>query len=242
MAIWNQSGLDYHGRNRTPASTVRLLLMIQTSNRPLSLLISLVALLLAYGIMNETTIASVLLLIMLFVVLVSATLQLSDSRRHRWPAFLLVLPTLGCFVVAHLIGWRPAEVLAFVLLTAFYLYTVVRLLSTIMIPGAVTRDHIYLALSVYMLLGFSWFSIYSLVEILIPGSLHSVVNEAGYVLNPGDRMYYSFVTLTTLGFGDIVPVKPLARILTVLEASAGVLYVGVLVARLVSSYSGVREK
>jgi hypothetical protein len=216
--------------------------MIQTSTRPLSLLISLVALLLAYGIMNETTIASVLLLIMLFVVLLSATLQLSDSRRHRWPAFLLVLPTFGCFVVAHFTGGRPAEILAFAFLTAFYLYTVVRLLSTILTPGAVTRDHIYLALSVYMLLGFSWFAIYSVVEMLIPGSFHSTVNESGYVLNAGDRIYYSFVTLTTLGFGDIVPVKPLARILTVLEASTGVLYVGVLVARLVSSYSGMRER
>ena len=117
-----------------------------------------------------------------------------------------------------------------------------RLLSKVLAGGAINRDHIFLALSVYLLLGFSWFAIFSVVELLIPGSFHSTVNNPGYLVNAGDRVYYSFETLTTLGFGDIVPFKPLSRILTVLEAAMGVLYVGVLVARLVSSYSEMRKR
>jgi voltage-gated potassium channel len=215
--------------------------MIKPSHRPLALLLSLVFLLLAYGIMNETETASVVLLIMLFVVLISATLQLAETRKRRWPAYILVFPTFICFVISRITHTRGIGVLAFAFLAVFFLYTVVRLLLTILRRGAISREDIYLALSVYMLLGYSWFAIFSVVEGLIPGSFRSTVNEAGYMLTSGDRIYYSFETLTTLGFGDILPVKPLARILTVLESSMGVLYVGVLVARLVSSYAEVKK-
>jgi voltage-gated potassium channel Kch len=50
------------------------------------------------------------------------------------------------------------------------------------------------------------------------------------------HLYFSFVTLTTLGYGDIVPATPLARMLTVLEAATGVLYIAITVARLVAAY------
>ncbi len=215
--------------------------MIPPSHRPLALLLSLVFLLLAYGIMNETEAASIVILIMLFVVLISATLQLSETRKRRWPAYILVFPTFICFVISRIAHTRAIGVLAYAFLAGFFLFTVVRLLMIILRRGAIGREDIYLALSVYMLLGYSWFAIFSVVDGLIPGSFRSTVNEAGYFLTAGDRIYYSFETLTTLGFGDILPVKPLARILTVLESSMGVLYVGVLVARLVSSYAEVKK-
>ena len=216
--------------------------MIETTQRPLNLLLLLVALLLVYGLMNETALASLFLLIMLFAVLLSATLQLSARKKQRWPAFAMAVPTLLCFLTYHFGGIHPAGVLGYGLLAVFFFYTVVRLLSRVLAGGAVNRDHIFLALSVYLLLGFGWFAIYSLVDLLNPGSFHSTVNAPGYLLNAGDRIYYSFEALTTLGLGDLVPFKPLARILTVLEAATGVLYVGVLVARLVSSYADMRNK
>ncbi len=217
-------------------------MMIETQQRPLFLLLSLVALLLAYGLMNETDLASLFLLIMLFAVLLSATLQMSAWKKQRWPAFALAVPTLVAFLVYHFGRVHAAGILGYGLLSVFFFYAVVCLLSRVLKSGTVDRDHIFLAVSVYLLLGFSWFAVYSVVELLSPGSFHSTVNGPGYLLNAGDRIYYSFEALTTLGLGDLVPFKPLARILTVLEAATGVLYVGVLVARLVSSYAELRKK
>ena len=216
--------------------------MIEPTQRPLFLLLSLVALLLAYGLMDETDLAALFLLTMLFAVLLSATLQLSAGKEQRWPAFALAVPTLLAFLVYHFGRVHQAGILGYGLLSVFFFYTVIRLLSRVLAGGAVDRNHIFLAISVYMLLGFSWSGLYSFVDLLNPGSLHSTVNAPGYLLNAGDRVYYSFEVLTTLGFGDFVPFKPLARILTVLEAATGVLYVGVLVARLVSSYAEMRKK
>lgn len=216
--------------------------MIESKKSPLFLLISLVALLLVYGLMNETDLASLFLLVMLFVVLLSATLQLSAWKKQRWPAFALAVPTLLAFLLYHFGHVHIAGILGYGLLSVFFFYTVVRLLSRVLGGGAVDRDHIFLAIIVYLLLGFNWFAIYSVVELVTPGSFHSTVNGSGYLLNAGDRIYYSFEALTTLGMGDLVPFKPVARILTVLEAATGVLYVGVLVARLVSSYAEQRKK
>ncbi len=217
-------------------------MIIETTQRPLLLLLSLVALLLAYGLLDETDMASLFLLIMLFAVLLSATFQISARQKRRWPAFALAVPTLVAFVLYHFGRIHQAGILGYGLLAAFFFYTVVCLLSRVFAGAAVDRNHIFLAISVYLLLGFSWSAVYSFVDLLNPGSFHSTVNSPGYLLTAGDRVYYSFEVMTTLGFGDFVPFKPFARILSVLEAVTGVLYIGVLVARLVSSYAETRKK
>ncbi|MGA7413268.1 MAG: hypothetical protein WBW33_22530 [Bryobacteraceae bacterium] len=150
--------------------------MIETTQRPLFLLLSLVALLLVYGLMNETDLAALFLLVMLFVVLLSATLQLSARKKQRWPAFALAVPTFLSFLVYHFGRIHQAGIVGYGLLAVFFSYTVVRLLSRVLASGAIDRDHIFLALSVYLLLGFGWFAIYSVVELLYPGSFHSTVN------------------------------------------------------------------
>ena len=70
--------------------------------------------------------------------------------------------------------------------------------------------------------------------------LFHVVNEEISLQN--NLAYFSFVTLTTLGYGDIVPVAPLARSLAVLEALTGVLFMAVLISRLVGSYKSDRRE
>jgi len=96
--------------------------------------------------------------------------------------------------------------------------------------GRVNEHRILGAVSGYLLLGLTWATIYGLVEAVYPGAF--VRNVAS-----GDRrdwIYYSFVTLTTTGYGDITPVHPVARTLAILEALVGQLYPAILIARLVS--------
>jgi|KBSSwiStaDraftv2_1062776.scaffolds.fasta_scaffold393721_2 voltage-gated potassium channel len=100
---------------------------------------------------------------------------------------------------------------------------------------SIDSEHIYAALSAYLLAGLSFGVLYWALEHAWPGSLYyggNVVNS----FSESDGVYFSFVTLATLGYGDFVPKTDVARGLVILEAVAGQLYLGVMVARLVSLY------
>jgi hypothetical protein len=76
---------------------------------------------------------------------------------------------------------------------------------------------------------------YLFINMAIPGSFHGLTaTEIGNQLS--ELLYYSFVSMTTLGYGDLTPVKPLARTVAYLEAIMGQFYVAVLVAWLVGMY------
>ena len=93
---------------------------------------------------------------------------------------------------------------------------------------------------VYVLIGATWGFAYTLTELLLPGSFE--VTASGRVVDQALLttrhyplfMYYSFVTLTSVGYGDIIPARPAARLLASWEAICGQFYMAILVARLVS--------
>ena len=85
------------------------------------------------------------------------------------------------------------------------------------------------ALIIYLLLGLLWFHAYVLTESLLPGSFYGAAAE-GMATPPKALFYYSFVTLTTLGYGDVGPVSEWARSLAVTQAVVGQLYLAVLIA------------
>ena len=90
------------------------------------------------------------------------------------------------------------------------------------------------AVAVYLLIGVVWGVSYRFIETLMPGSFD--LTGTGASVSWNDFLYFSLTTLTTLGYGDIRPVTAVARIWTSLEAVAGVLYIALLVARLISIY------
>ena len=98
-------------------------------------------------------------------------------------------------------------------------------------PGPVTRERIQGSVAIYLLLGLAWASAYELLHILRPGAWTGPASEA-----PGSQtwIYYSFITLTTVGYGDITPVHPVGRSLAILEALTGQLYLAITLARLVA--------
>ena len=100
---------------------------------------------------------------------------------------------------------------------------------------SIDSEHIYAALSAYLLAGLSFGVLYWALERGLPGSLYY---GGGTIdrFSEADGIYFSFVTLATLGYGDFVPKSEVARGLVILEAVAGQLYLGVMVARLVSLY------
>jgi hypothetical protein len=100
--------------------------------------------------------------------------------------------------------------------------------------GSVNAERIFAALDAYLLAGLIFGVCYRLLDQTWPASF-GVASASDLDLNRA--IYFSFVTIATLGYGDIVPVSDAARGLTILEAVSGQMYLAVLVARLVSLYS-----
>jgi Ion channel len=139
-------------------------------------------------------------------------------------AALLVRWASWLFPTADLAVWREISTLV----TLVALCCVV--LALVLRRGPITTRRIEGAIAVYLLLGFSWAQAYELLALWHPGAFTGAVDGKGSL----PWTYYSFVTLTTMGYGDIMPVHPLARAGAVLEALTGQLYLTILLARLVS--------
>ncbi len=96
-------------------------------------------------------------------------------------------------------------------------------------------------ISAYLLLGLSWSFAYLLVAQLAPGAFFlNNGTTTGHSLHGADAFYFSLITLSTVGYGDIIPVSNVARMLAAMEAITGSLFVAVLIARLVALYSSER--
>lgn len=107
----------------------------------------------------------------------------------------------------------------------------VLILAQVFRAGPVTVHRIEGAVAVYLLLGVLWGSAYRVVWLAVPGAF---ATATGPLTDPSSLYYFSFVTLTTVGFGDITPLAEPARGLTMMEALTGQLYPAILIARLVS--------
>jgi hypothetical protein len=105
--------------------------------------------------------------------------------------------------------------------------------------GSITGDRIRGAIAAYLLLGLVWTFAYILVEHFSPGAIQS---SGAASKDNAHFAYFSFVTLTTLGYGDIVPVHPLARTLAIGEALVGQLYLAILIGRLISLQIAARDQ
>ncbi len=120
---------------------------------------------------------------------------------------------------------------------AFVTLVIILVLDFLFRTRRVDANMICASLCIYLLMGVVWASLYSLCEAFQPGSfIYAYADEVEMVFG-GEKsltpIYYSFVTLTTLGYGDMVPISPPAKILAILEATVGQVYLTVLVARLV---------
>lgn len=161
---------------------------------------------------------------------------LAIGRRRRDLLITLVLSVAWLYLTWLHPVWSGslADELASVILASCIVYMAAVLLVGVVRTEQVTHDVISGAIAVYLLVGIAWAVVYALVEGLNPGSFR--LGPAGQGTIWEQLLYFSFTTLSTLGFGDITPVSPIARMWTVFEAIFGTLYLAILVARLVSLF------
>lgn len=117
-------------------------------------------------------------------------------------------------------------------LTGFYCWTAWLAGRQVLFTGPIDGNKIVGAICIYLLMGLIWTLIYLFIAQAIPGSFNGL-EQALWYDNFADVAYYSFVTLTTLGYGDISPVEPVARFFVYMEAITGVFYMAILVASLI---------
>lgn len=176
------------------------------------------------------------------VFLLAATLSLCTEHRWRAGALLLGVPAIGLLVTKSLFSGSVQQVIfiaSHLAIMLFLIFTIVVILRELLTKGSsVTRDSIAGAFCGYLLIGGTFAEGFCMVETFIPNSFQATNVVAGWAENPLQRWlvleYFSFTTLTTLGFGDVVPISFIARGLAVWEAICGQFYIAVLVAGLVN--------
>ena len=175
--------------------------------------------------------------LLLMMTLLAAVASVADQYRMRIP---LVLAT-GYLVAESL---RGALGLPGMLAVSEALWITAIALATVasvqhaLARGRVDRERVMAALDAYLPAGLLFGVGYWLLDRNWPASFRGTT---GGSLDLADAFYFSFVTIATLGYGDVVPVSPPARGLAMVEAVSGQMYMAVLVARLVSLYARQRE-
>jgi len=204
-------------------------------NRYRYLLLWLVGYLLASAVAEEAG-GNLWLMDLLFVgVLVSTLRAVSRTPREFMTAVLVGGLALGA-ALATVVVPEPHFLMARAIVGATFTgFLSVVILREVLRGGSIDVDKIFGAVCAYLLVGICWAGIYSFVEQIRPGSLSLPAPAAGRVAGSREEifLYFSFVTLSTLGYGDISPMVATTRTLAWMEAVFGQFYIAVLVARLV---------
>ena len=173
---------------------------------------------------------------LLFTLVMCTGLIASGSCRRL--AFALVsLPIAAIWL--NQIWPQKCPALTFIVPAIAFLGVVIAsLLGFILRAKRVDANVLCAGISVYLILGLVWGLAYTFVAQLSPNAFSfNIHSEPPTVMGGFTAMYFSFTTLMTVGYGDITPVADVARMLAMVEAMTGTLFVGVMIARLVSLYS-----
>ena len=203
-----------------------------------ALLVVLAILFVLHPLLAASHIGSAVLDMCLSSALLLTVRALRDCHRAMSVAALsLSLLAIAAALGSHLFQVEVLLPLGHVLGVLFFLMTGTLLLGRVLEAGPVTSNRLHAAVCGYLLIGLGWGLVFSTMEHVHPGTFLDASGNpsASHAVLAGfpHLTYFSFATLTTLGFGDIVPISPLARSLSALAAVTGQLYLALLVARLV---------
>ena len=223
-AVWRRLGLAHH--NWPGRFTV--------------LLASIVVLLISQPLFAGHAYAQNIATITILLVLLAAIYAFRTLRIYFIVALVLIVPAIGCRLSLLAAPDFTIEMLGAISTCLFLTVTVVALVSRLFVVTSVTLDTISAAICAYLLTGVAFAYSFAVVELRHPGSFGAALFRGPATgMEPllasfHSLIYYSFVCLTTTGFGDIAPVTESARSLSVMESILGQFYMAILIARLVS--------
>ena len=149
--------------------------------------------------------------------------------RSKFGFVLALVVILFINIVLDVVGLDFVQLF---LILGFFIWTTYLATRQVLFTGTIDGNKIIGSICIYLLLGLIWTTLYLLVLEVNPNAFNGL-GQASWYQNFPEVTYYSFVTLTTLGYGDISPLAPLARFLVFMEAVVGVFYMAMLVASLI---------
>ena len=215
---------------------------VSSHNKYTQLLIALIANFILDPFLRGNLGESALSLIFLYAIIIivkTFSLKAKLFRLYSSIAFLTFL-----LEIVGQVGWYGSWAKAFFLVIqlVYILYLGIAtylILRDILLSQQITIDTIRGGICVYLLIGFVWALLYGITASVDSNAFSQPIIE---IESYSRAVYFSFTTLTTLGYGDIIPVSPLAKMLTNLEAIIGQLYPAILISILVGGYLSQREK
>jgi len=207
---------------------------VSEKNNFLYLVVSLVILLLAGALVDQFpgALGQHVLQGFTVITLASAIIGFRSSKLRIRTGIGFTVSVLAIVVLGVLLDVAGLAYLHLFVLLLFYIWATWLAARQVLFTGSIDGNKIVGAICIYLLLGLIWGLLYLFLAQFIPGAFNGL-EQAVWYQNFADVAYYSYVTLTTLGYGDISPVTPVARFLVYMEAIVGVFYMAILVASLV---------
>jgi hypothetical protein len=200
------------------------------------LFLSLIAVILVYPYLEDTAASRIILGLLYSCTLIGAVYVVGRQWRTFAVGVTLALLSVGLQVSYLVTDAMWLHRFAAVSYMAFLLFTIAGIMGHVLRKGPITGDKLHGALAAYLMLAFFWAFLYALIESIVPGSFslegaHITSRDAFFRL-----FYFSFTTLTTTGYGDIMPLTDEARSVALIEQFIGVFFVAVVIARLAGFY------
>ncbi|PSW29267.1 transporter [Photobacterium phosphoreum] len=209
---------------------------INTQNNFFYLTLALVFLLISASLEKVITSGFLQYMLEVFTLITFGICLLSLRFDKNWFRFLssLVVAWLVAVVTRAVLGIEEIEIIMLFLMFIFFFGTFRSIMRQILFTGSINSNKIIGSMALFLLLGLMWAIGYLILIHFFPGSFHGI-SKGSWHENFADAAYFSFVTLTTLGYGDILPITPIAKVFAYLEAIVGVFYMAIVVSSLVSS-------
>jgi len=211
-----------------------------SERRFLILLVLILSLLVLTPFLDDFVRTRILMDVFLTAIFGAIIFAIRSKRSHVIIASFLVLPLIISTWSIYFVEFTHMSLLTRIFGALFFAYAVALILQIIARSNEITRETIYAAIVAYLLIALMWAFLYMVLEVLAPGSFS--FPERAIRTDTMRFEYFSFVTITTLGYGDIAPLTNKASALVLLEALIGQVYLVVLVAWLVGMHVSRRSK
>ena len=189
--------------------------------------------LLVFPFTEDTPIGRALFSALAIVVLSLAVWSTVDSPAWTWVSIVLAVPATVILLVEAFTDVPGLVPVSEALLAGLYFYTAGALLAYMLSDDVITRDELFAVGATFTLVAWAFAHLYSWCQVVYPDSFVAAV-DADDPRSWMELLFLSFTTLSSTGLGDVIPVRPLARSLVMLEQVAGVGYIAMVVSRLVT--------
>jgi voltage-gated potassium channel len=207
-------------------------------NSAIELLGALVLIIVFLPLLEQTRYGKLIEMLLWSLVFTAAVLLIGDQPSRKWTAGALMVGALVTKFAEHFLAPTFPQWVFPPLMICFLAFVIMHLVRSTLHLQQVDANVICAAIAAYLIIGLLWAMAYLMVGQLSPDAFaYSASGNTGNTMDRFNAFYFSFVTLSTVGYGDITPISRLTRMLAVTEAMTGMLYVTVLIARLVSLYS-----